>query len=246
MAGFLYYLPGQETLTLDAARSSGWAYALEGPEIFARGVARGPEGGERGIVFADPKRVEQGRIGYYPDRQTWRAYPGRPGVFAGFDREQPPEPADLARETQLDGHLVKLADGREWLAPCARGQTDDDHAPQWYCALPGEITVNDDGRWIRGDVLPQYAELWRRAQVFWDEFAAAVLGGEKPTEEMSDEQLSDLALYCLSLNYVIGKAELRHLKLFDVEARSRVLGALVDWPTLRDWLKKKRQAAADG
>ena len=92
MAGCVYYLPDQESLTLDEARSSGWAYALEGPEILARGVARGPDGAGRGLVLADPKRVEPGRIGYYGDRQTWRSYPGRPGVFVGLDRERPPTP----------------------------------------------------------------------------------------------------------------------------------------------------------
>jgi len=245
MAGFVYYLPDQETLTLEAARTGGFAYALEGPEIHARGVARGPDKSGAGVIFGDPERVEQGRIGFWPDRQRWRKYPGRAGVYVGLDRERPPKPQDLARRDQLSGHLVELADGQKWLAPIARGQVADqaDDSPAWYCALPAEITVDDDGLWTAGDVLPRYAELWRRALAFWDYWSAEIRGEQADTD-WTEAQLSDLALLALGTNYVIGKAELRLLGLFDPAARMRVLSALVDWPTLRTWLKKKRQAAS--
>lgn len=245
MAGFLYYLPGVEMLTLEQARQRGFSYAMEGRDIHARQVARGPEGQGQGVVFADPDRVPQGRIGFYPERQTWRRIPQSDG-WIGLDKEQPPEPKDLARAKQLSGHWVELADGRQWLAPVARGQADVEGDLQWYCALPREITVSDEGAWTRGEVLPRYAELWQRALAFWDVFRAELMEDDTQPAAGDDDQLNDLSLFALSLNYTIGKAELRLLGLFDLAARSRVLAALVDWPTMEAWLKKKHPVTGGG
>ena len=51
--------------------------------------------------------------------------------------------------------------------------------------------------------------------------------------------VNDAALLALATNYRVGKAEVVLLGLFDDRATVEILKALIDWPTISAWLKKK-------
>ena len=115
MAGLLYYIPGRKHAELADAAELGLQYAFENG-LTPLGVQNnGPDGGA-GVVIYDSTRVP--KPGYYADKQKWLAIPGNPaGAWLGcYDEPLSPKPEDVAREEQLGGHRVRLADGQEWLA----------------------------------------------------------------------------------------------------------------------------------
>ena len=175
--------------------------------------------------------------------------PGDLGPWVGFYSECPPMPDDLARERMLEGHRVTLGDENDWLIPIARGCQNDESELVFYQALPTGVGVDDQGNWIADGVLPKYAVLWQIAMLYWTAFRAASDGD---WEDMGDElavqfdlaEAADKALTVLAANYHLGKIEVAVLGLFNDVAISSILQALVDWPGVQQWLKKKRMSQA--
>lgn len=249
MAGLLYYLP---KLTRDVQWKDlpalGVGHAFDGDGFCPCEIlAGGPDSGN-GVVIADSKTVS--KVGYYKDQQTWRKIPGS-DAWVGMVTDSLPNPADLVRDQVLSGHLVKLADGKEWLVPIARGSQEEGDELRWTMSLPtAPTTVDEDGKWVRGDVSETYRPLWEIAMRFWDAwFAAEEIEGEDKATILFDD-LNDAALLALATNYRVGKAETSLLGLFDSSCITDILLALIDWPTRLAWSKKKQDAdglsSADG
>lgn len=250
MPGFVYYLPTTDRTqcNIEALRECGLAYAFEDRSLQSL-VMRGPDG-QQGHVVGDPRLVQENAIGYFESRQRWLKIPeGLPGssakAWVGYSTDCPLRPEDLKRETQLHGHWVRLADGQKWLVPIARKSMPTDEQPLRYCvALPHVAGIDDQGQWTTGNVLARYAPLWQVAMTFW----TAMLSANFTEEDQATLQFGDsldAATLALCANYRIGKVEATLLGLFTLEHAVTVLQALVDWPTARDWFKKK-QAADDG
>jgi len=244
MAGLLYFLPGRDrSIKLPDVKAAGLDYAFE-DRCTPAGVERGPDG-ERGVIVADDERIEAHRIGYYPDKQTWRRIPGL-DAWVGMYTDDPPEPTDLIRQRALPGHWVRLGDGHDWLIPVARAAAEQDSTLVWYQALPQATTIDEEGRWIQGGVLPAYQRLWDIAMRWWDAVVAAETIEESETSakiELDFEEINDGALLALATNYRVGKAEVALLGLFDDQCVREILAALIDMPTIQAWLKKKAAAA---
>jgi len=191
--------------------------------------------------------VEPGRKKTLVDKPP--VAPGEPAPWVGFYTECPPTPDDLARERMLEGHRVTLGDENDWLIPIARGCKNDQSELVFYQPLPTGVGVDDQGNWIADGVLPKYAVLWQIASLYWTAFRA---GSDGDWEELGDELLlqfdlaeaADKALTVLAANYHIAKIEVALLGLFNDEAISGVFRALVDWPGVQAWLKKKRMTRA--
>lgn len=237
MAGFLYYLPGPvEGVTLDDARKAGIGYAFDSQNCTAAGVhANGLDEGRQGVIVADPNRVES--IGLYPDKQTWRKLPGRE-VWAGFYTDDRPTPADLARKNQLNGHLVTLLDGNEWLCPVARGAAEEDGALVWYHALPVLSKLNDSGQFEAGDVVDQHSRLWDVAAHWFDVRMGALAESDGETVAFSFDGLHKVAIEALAVNYVIWPVECDLLGLLTEQLAVEILDVLIDMPTRYELLKK--------
>jgi len=255
VSGLLYYIPGQtRAIKLEQLPELGLAHAFEG-RLTPREVSRGPDG-DRGVVIADPDRLSEHLLGYWPERQTWHKIPGAADkpVWLGSPHGERVEPRDLIRETPLAGHWVHLADGQDWLVPVARGLADDEDSLTWYSALPAAVTLDDAGNWTRGGVVAKYQQLWQIACDWWDAVQAApveeVEDGDQGTARVrvrfSFENVCDAALVALATNYRLNKAEVAFLGLFDDACAREVLMALVDWPVAREFLKKKLAAAHAG
>lgn len=223
MAQFLYFFDNAVGLLPTDIVKAGLGHVL--PRCRKTAVSCGP-GGVAGVVA-----VHSGaEIGYYADKQTWRKR--GPGVWVGVWNElAKPEPEELAIDDQQPGHLVKLRDEREWLAPLAREW--DGEQQSFRAAVPAGLDLDDEGRWITGAVEARYARLWEIAGKRW-----AMVSDDKSSATVGD--LCDWAVECLQVNYRIDRAEAAMLGLFDSQARAAiaVLDAAIDWPTIREWQKK--------
>lgn len=252
MSSFLYFLPAVATQAAlpQAIKERGLTYAFEAARPAARECHRGPDG-NNGFVLA---AGENAQLGYYPERQIWRRVPGsgEPPAWLGFSRDAKPTPADLLRKAPLDAHAVTLADEQIYLAPIARAWLDDDE-PTFRVNLPQRSILRDDGSWTVGGVLPRYEKLWSVAEAFWDRWngataeaaeAAAVEGDEGEnvvTASFDFDGLHEAAVLCLQANYRLGPAECDALGLLTEQHCVTVLQALIDWPTILQWLKKKAE-----
>ncbi len=251
MAGFLYFLPGADRAPgLDELDAAGLAYAFDRKPA-ARQVTAGPDR-LAGWICADEGSVPIAQTGYYADRQTWRKIPGRE-AWIGRYQDVPIAPEDLARPEQLGGHLVTLADGREWLVPVARGAADEAGQLVWYNPLPHTSKLDDAGRWVRGDVVDRYRPLWELA-VEWDNALASALAQTDDDAQDDDrvsliiefENVHPAAVRALAFNYRIGDCEADALGLLTEKLAAEVLGATVDLPTRLEIIKKKHTPPESG
>lgn len=241
MPGLLYYLPERDrAIKLEELRTAGLGYAFERAPTCC-GVQGGPDGSP-GVVVADPQSVPESQIGHYPDRQTWRKMPASPNWVAYYTADRPAS-ADLQRDQVLPGHWIRLADGQEWLAPIARGAGEEDDRLVWYQNLPEATSIDGEGNWTRTGVLPRYERLWEIATRWWDARSGATISDDAQQQNIRAtfdfDGLNDAALAALAANYRVGKAEVALLGLFDDHCTAQILDALIDWPTIETWLKKK-------
>ena len=246
MSVFLYYIPEQPTeVTLETAAGLGIGYAFE-VKPDTRTVNGGPDGGN-GIVFGNFALMGDLPSGYYPDKQTWRQMP-KSEVWIGYYTGTPPAPEDLIVKQPLAGHWVELGDGREWMAPVARGLSVDGDDIRQETRVPVMTGLDDDGNWTASEVSAKYAALWDTACSFWDHFAAAIGDAEEGEEsaEFKFDGAHTSALLALSTNYRIGKVESVMLGLFSIHHVRKILEALIDWPVAEDWLKKKAKTGVAG
>ena len=247
VAGLLYYIPtATRAIKVAELAELGLGYAFDS-RLVPREVQRGPDG-DRGVVVADCDRLKEHLLGFWPEKQRWLKIPGCPGnAWVGRHLDQPIEPADLVRDQVLPGHWVTLADGRDWLCPVARGAIDSDGELGWCQNLPAAVGFDAEGNWTRQGVVAKYAPLWDVAMRWWDAFAAASPDeddqpdgeAEKTRVTFEFADVNDAALLALATNYRVGKAEVVLLALFDDRATVEILKALIDWPTISAWLKKR-------
>ena len=249
MPGFLYYLPGRSAgLSLAEAQAAGLAYALDGP-LSSVNVRGGPDGGD-GVLVSLASAVPPEQLRYQAEAQRWRKIPGA-DAWVGVYNDAKPQAADLARPKQLAGYDVLLADDRPWLAPVARGWTEEDGELRWYAALPQRSVLGEDGTWQPGDVLPRFARLWDLALRFEEARRQAILGSAaatdgKPVEVQFDfSGLHDAAVFVLQENYRLGPAEADLLGLLTGDISREILETIIDLATRKEWFSAKKKQSAD-
>jgi hypothetical protein len=226
MGCFLYFVPDRSAgLSNKEISDIGLGYALDGT-IHQQGLSGAGPGGLRGVLLAcgcDPSMVR-----YADSEQQWYETPF--GYWIGLWIKDRPNSAALARDSQLDGHYVVLADGDVWLAPMARKYLADG----WYHVLPRTVKLGPERKWEKGDVVAKYKRLWDNGQAWWDARLAAV-----PVESQAGDDIRidfdcavTLAVESLSENYRIGQDEVSILGLFDSTSAKEILDALIDFPGL--------------
>lgn len=237
MSLFYYYIPTEKRkLSIEECERAGIGYALAGRKT-DRGCTKGPDNGHGVVVCHGDNR--DGKLGYFPEQQTWKKVPGS-DVWCGMYTADKPTPADLIRETPISGQWVKADDGSQWLAPTARRYAEEEDRLVWAHNLPRRLTLGDEGEWQPGDVMPQYQELWQLC-VKCEE---ALLGESEETVDTNH-----VAVTALQANYRIAAIELDLLGVFTETFRDRVVETLMDLRTWLDWAKKNatvNQSESDG
>lgn len=221
MSGFLYFLEScQVGQVHDLLPKSGLRYVLT-PSLMSREASTGP-GAMSGVVVADSNHVAASDLGFFPDRQTWRRKPGQEGVWVGVGGVKP-GPEDLQLPVLLSGADVIMGDGQSWRVPFAR-------------YLPRMMELDDQGRWVVGNVVERYRSLYEIA-IEWLDAKTSVFqwmdDHDGSADEYQDQRLEldwlfSRSVDVLAANYAIGPVESSFLGLFVTGSRFSVLDALID------------------
>lgn len=233
---FLYWVPGHRaTIKREELYSLGLSYAVEDRHT-ARGCSNGPDS-QHGVVVCHGGN-EDGRLGYYPEKQTWKQWPGK-NIWVGCDEDDKPGPDDLRRADQITGRWLVLDDGNRWLAPIARKWHEIDDKLLWDYNVPRRLSLDENGQWMPGDVKPRYERLWQLAMEYEDTAARAAHNAEGDIVRFTFEHVDELAVGALQVNYRVGPVELDMLGIYDDQARNAIIRVLLDADTRETWLKKK-------
>lgn len=233
----ILYALSENTAAGDVLKKYGLDGKLENPT--QRRSQKGPADGPCVLVSdLDAKRVV-----YKPDEQTWIESIDKKYML-GVWNDQRPGPLELARDRQLRGHSVMLADGNNWLVPVIR-------AIDGGSRLPASLILGDKGQVV---CLPEvgYSELSASTEALWRDFEIE-LGWTPETEKLTEAERLELckldaaarlilAAKVLNLNYRVGIDELNLLRLISTTNLSQILQAILDWPTFEvmEADKKKR------
>jgi hypothetical protein len=247
MSTFFYWVPTEQPINsaamLERLRASGLGYAVE-DRITMRTSDRGPDA-MKGLVVCHGGN-QDGRLGWFPEQQTWKQIPGS-DIWCGMFTEDRPRPDDLARADQITGEWLTLDDGHVWLAPKARRWLEIDEKLLWDQNLPRRMTLATDGTWTPGDVKPKYERLWSLATAYMAADAAAQeTADEDGSYRFSFEGIDDLAIGTLQINYRVGPIELDLLGIYDETTRNRLIRVLLDTATWEVWVKKKLAGLSGG
>ena len=178
-------------------------------------------------------------VSYKPEEQTWRLMPSRfvtGEVWCGYWNDRVPNAEGLAKPHQLDGEMVKLIGGEEWLVPKLRKYLDDDEPKLHYQKLlPTMLDYSDDGELLIGEVAPQYQKVWERALEVGDRltFGAA----EKGTAQMGESEVIEFAGPVLGLNYYVSIFEIVMLGLIGIDEGMTIVRKSLDMDGLEARLK---------
>ncbi len=188
----------------------------------ARVGSNGPEG-HGGVVITPivgEKKSARLDIGYYADRQTWKASDGE-SYWIGWPNDAPVMPHDLLRRTKVPGHPVLLGDndGQEWIVPVIRRGGRYPAVPQITSRVNGKMVYE-----IRRDWLPA----WEMSAKVWELCFSS--------DGTDWETAYDYCRMALGINYRVDDLELSILQSLDTENFLRVFRALVDWPVVMEIL----------
>ncbi len=181
---------------------------------------RGGPGGIDGSIYS----TGHGKTGYFPDCQEWRKVDD---WWIGTSKERL-DPDTLQRDEVIDGHPVTLEDGNAWLVPVARV------FPIGTC-LPESLMLGPNGQVVK-EILPCFAAFAKKAETVFEFFQ-----GEK---ELLEDEAWEIAVEALAINYHVGRQEVSALRLLTTINVAKVLGAIVDMPTIKEAAKKKRGRTA--
>lgn len=245
---FLYFLPiSGNVVTREQLETLGLGYAFETSPTCAMVPGAGPSGSS-GIIVAQGKRakgretlIESAHVGYYPDRQKWRAIPGSNAWCGHYTDDRRPTRDNLSRDSMIAGKLIELLDGQKWTAPIARQwHESDDGRVQHTTTLPRSLDVSEQGEWLYTTVVPRYLPLWQLSERVWNYRAQSLEPQE--LEEWHVQGRFDAACQVLQANYRVGVTECAMLGLLSTEHVGPILDALIDFETVEAYLAKKKDS----
>jgi hypothetical protein len=194
---------------------------------------KGPGGQSGTLLQVIPPGEPPMRIGFYPDHQDWHEAPAGCRAWVGIDREYSPRPADLVRVADPAGHNVQLGDGHTWKVPIIREPFNKESAGR--SQLTRDFTFDSSGRLV---FVRQSSDdrLWELSGVAWDHFFERE---KQPTLDM--EEMVELILGALAINYRIGKPEAQLLRLFNTKTWSPAVEAILDTAFVDDVLAAQKK-----
>lgn len=221
MANFLYFFPAQNKALQSAAdlpANTGLPTILKGCTFDNRGVENNGPGGQNGWLIAPHPTGDgvQSRTGVYLDTQTWMPVEdaeGKQTHWVGWETDNPPRPADVARAKQTTGHMVELGDDHEWIVPVVEAFVPNKEIPhtQWervsgFITLPQTMTLDAKGD-VTMKVKPGHEELADEAGWWVDTFWQS--------KDYLYARYATFAIRLLAVNYCVGRAEVNALGLLE-------------------------------
>lgn len=240
MSQFLYFLPGSRKSPVPKTlKDAGLGHIADEVKGHIQ-VTGGPDGTD-GIVFTvQLKGAEYGgekpsTIGYYKDNQTWISCNN--GLFwLGWETETPPQPVDLVRVPQLEGHGMKLGDGNEWHVPVARHFVSG-------TPLPKSLILGTNGEVVE-EIMTEFIQYSKRGEdIFhdlcieadWEEWGEEVgMDQDKGKRLSTYKQQMEAISSGLGLNYQMSIWEMSALKLVTTRNIRLVLFVIIDFPNHQD------------
>lgn len=246
MPGFLYFLPNERVYSHPKLAEYGLLHAVDcGVPMAFQQVMRGPEG-QPGVLIGASDRWTQGDV-KWSDRLKFKSFPkthaAKQAICCWLGDEPKPTPGDLVRIKQLDGKALTLADSCSWVIP---------HARRWQNGtvvqtLPRTVDVDDDGAFIQGDVLPQYAKIWQHAVTYWDQLMASAYAVQAGgVGDFAIENPMQIIVDCLAANYRVSARELGILQAIDDQLVTDVLSILIDSDGMHQLEKKTEKSIGNG
>lgn len=206
-----------------------------------RETLRGP-GGQAGLIVGD-NTLPPDRLRYDEQKQTWSPRFGLTSLV-GTHSDHPITPEKLARPQQLPGEEITLLDGRRWRVPLLR-KWEDDEQLCFRTELPRVVQQSPEtGRFILGEVVPQYRSLWQRSLAI-GQYMMEQLQHSK-SAELDDDEIHQFACDLLAVNYRVDASVLSHLRLLTPELLGAILRSALDWDTLRAHLKNRLSRLTSG
>ena len=245
MSTFLYFAPGHtRPVTLRDLKPLGCDYAMDTSPAATSISGRSPADGATGWIFADTRT----QLAYKPDHQTWRKSPGSE-LWIGYWDDKRPNPTHLARPNQLDGQLVEMADGNEWLVPRLRMFAGEDG---FATVLPTTPDINEDGNWIVGETCDIYSGLDKIGERLFEAMVVSAADSDEKKEgeqaepilskPLTTEEALDIVCELLATNYYLSKVEVAMLGLLKTDATLMDAARVaMDWDTAMNWAQKKTE-----
>ena len=220
MAGFLYYVPGMQSLATPLS-----ALAHLGKSLSQRGVfSKGPDGGGGLLLARGARGMPAMKIDL--ERQDWTEAAGA-GFWLATEWGGAPGPFDLVRREPIGGHFVTLADGNDWLVPTARSDVRQ-------IDLPRSLRLGPNGEWV-SETLPEFLSFCDRVEAAHDCFREMLKAQREYRaidQTVPDADLIALAIEGLAINYHVSAQEVSVLGLLTSANIHSIIGALFDWPTI--------------
>jgi hypothetical protein len=239
MRCFLYFVKGSQPPFLDQVRAWGLGYAFSSG-LGTRQTAIGPKGTAAGHLFWEDSRLGETQPRLDNETQEWRIIPGRKGqqeIWIGYEREAPPQPADLERPDMLSGFLLKVADGRPWTVPVVRALDVTSGDP--VCLLPTFTDLDEEGRRVPGAVKETYKWLWELTERAWQ----AMLAGD----DVPEDELLPVVAGIFQANYFVDAIELHLMNVFDQQTftPASIIALAIDFQTFLGWSNSQKKTNPD-
>jgi hypothetical protein len=241
---FLYFFPTITGITQAVIDAAGLQYALTRGEWQTRQVVIGP--GQQSGLLVCRSTCSIDRAKFVSDKQQWRRIP-KQNVYCGRWTDKPITPSDLERPTQCGAIPVQLSDGNFWNIAQARKLVIEDQRSYYFCPLPHDLDLSDDGDWIPSRVSEAYKTLSELMDEYWVAQSAALeLSDGKPFVQFNFPKIDDLAVSAITANYYVSHVELALLSAYGINERSKIIEATLDTAFMKTMLQKKTDAAQDG
>lgn len=236
MSSFLYFTEQSPSpVSLEQVESWGLGYALSEKPSSCQIEGRSPTGG-RGWLFFDQKRLGDAFVGFNDALQNWRKIPNS-DVWVGYDKARIPSPKSLMRDQPMQGELVKLADGNQWLIPRLRIFAGADG---FQSALPVLVDLDENGQWVSGGNAAGIDHFGPIADRLTSGMIDSLL--DESIEPLTTIEMLDIAVALLQASYVVNKVEVAMLKLLtDDQLLMQIGRAAVDFDVAMEWAVKKNK-----
>ena len=203
-----------------------YAFDADNPHVTTAIGANGPHGGSGTLLRAQAIQFDVKNID--ASQQEWRKLPGNEGLWLGWLKNDHPRPEELERNDRLNGHLVTLSDGNEWMIPVVQRLSGSNGAVQVEMALPRTYGMNEQGDWTWGPVMRPYQRLWEIAMCVTEGMDSS--GESDVTLTVPDE--NNLCSEILGVNYRVSAHELGFTNLLNENAVPKIFSAMLDLPKL--------------